>query len=238
MTPRKEPDFKDPCIYTRKDFLRLTVAGICSMFLPSCEHSGTEPRASAGGTHGGGGTPIYLTFDDGPGPYTAGILDALQGAPATFFMLGRHVDQYQSECAWVRANGNTVGNHGYGHPNYHNMSLSQISDDIEAGATAIRNATGVTPTLVRPPYLYSQPEVRSICDQRGYRMILGEMTEDYSATNSEALVNFVLDHLDANVTLIFHDSDEGGGADRTVTREAIRILVPRLWDLGYSPSPL
>ncbi len=223
---------KDPCLYNRQEFLKLTVAGLCSMLLPSCENSGTQPRGAVGGT------PIYLTFDDGPGPYTSGILDALQGARATFFMLGRHVDAYMSETAWVRSDGHTIGNHGYGHRNYDQSSASEIANDIDQGAAAIVRATGVTPTLFRPPYLMRTSAVNSICSQRGYRVIMGEMTEDYTATNPEELVNFVLDHIGAEVVLIFHDSDETGTANRTVTREAIRILVPRLWDLGYSPAAL
>ncbi len=39
---------------------------------------------------------MALTFDDGPGPYTEALIHTLlgAGAPATFFMIGEHVDTF------------------------------------------------------------------------------------------------------------------------------------------------
>jgi chitin deacetylase len=69
---------------------------------------------------------VALTFDDGPGPDTAALLDVLRDAawPATFFVLGRNVgeapwcgDPARARALVVRAlnEGHVVGNHTYSH---------------------------------------------------------------------------------------------------------------------------
>src|SRR5947207_12269856 len=61
---------------------------------------------------------VALTFDDGPGPDTEPILDALgeRGVRATFFMVGQHVERYPETARRVIALGHDIGNHSYSHP--------------------------------------------------------------------------------------------------------------------------
>lgn len=67
-----------------------------------------------------------LTFDDGPGPSTADLLDVLQkhGVCATLFIIGRNVEQpfwckdkFQARSLLIRAlrEGHVLGNHTYSH---------------------------------------------------------------------------------------------------------------------------
>src|SRR3954470_21109422 len=59
---------------------------------------------------------VALTFDDGPNPVaTPLILDALAArrVRATFFILGRHAEQWPDLVRRVADEGHTVGNHGY-----------------------------------------------------------------------------------------------------------------------------
>jgi len=70
---------------------------------------------------------VALTFDDGPGPSTAEILDILRdlGVHATFFVLGKSVEEARwcdGDVARARAlvaralhEGHVVGNHTYSH---------------------------------------------------------------------------------------------------------------------------
>ncbi len=69
---------------------------------------------------------VALTFDDGPGPVTAELLDVLRDAawPATFFVLGRNVEEapWCGDAARARAlvvrelhEGHVVANHTYSH---------------------------------------------------------------------------------------------------------------------------
>lgn len=97
---------------------------------------------------------IALTFDDGPGPHTQRVLDALdaKGAKATFFVLGSQVRGHEALLARMTSSGMEVGNHTWSHSDLARLSRSrQIAEINDAGA-AIEQASGQRLSLVRPPY--------------------------------------------------------------------------------------
>lgn len=62
----------------------------------------------------------YLTFDDGPNPsITPKILDVLKSedVKATFFVVGKHVDEYPDIVKRAYEEGHYIANHGYNHNN-------------------------------------------------------------------------------------------------------------------------
>ncbi len=62
----------------------------------------------------------YLTFDDGPnGAVTPKILDILEskGIKATFFVIGKNVEQYPEIVKRAYEEGHYIANHGYDHNN-------------------------------------------------------------------------------------------------------------------------
>ncbi len=63
------------------------------------------------------GATIYLTFDDGPGPYTETILSILDnyGIKATFFVTNQMGEKYQYLINKEYQKGHTVGIHTYSH---------------------------------------------------------------------------------------------------------------------------
>ncbi len=60
---------------------------------------------------------IVLTFDDGPGPSTGALLDALaaRGVSATFFVLGASIDRRRAIAVRAAREGHALGNHTYSH---------------------------------------------------------------------------------------------------------------------------
>ena len=63
---------------------------------------------------------LFLTFDDGPTPrVTEWVLDILSSfeAKATFFCLGKNVEQFPEIYQRIIDEGHAVGNHTYDHPN-------------------------------------------------------------------------------------------------------------------------
>jgi chitin deacetylase len=108
-----------------------------------------------------------LTFDDGPGPSTAALLDVLAaaGVRATFFLIGRNVE----EAPWcagdvVRARGLAVraareghllGNHTYSH--FRPDRWRELKADLLRGAEVVRSvrreaAVAEGPVPFRLPY--------------------------------------------------------------------------------------
>ena len=79
---------------------------------------------------------LVLTYDDGPsGATTPQLLDMLHshGARASFFMLGRHVEQYPHIVDRVIQEGHDIGCHSQQHINAWKALPSTAISDINAG---------------------------------------------------------------------------------------------------------
>lgn len=98
---------------------------------------------------------VALTFDDGPGPYTAGLLDTLkkEGVRATFFMLGENVGAHRGVVRRMALEGHELADHSWSHPQLTSLSSAEVRSQIQRTQQAIAEASGgVRPTLMRPPY--------------------------------------------------------------------------------------
>lgn len=215
-------------VFSRLQFLRMLVAAGGASLTAGCEDSG----------EGAGSEVVYLTFDDGPGRDTPDVLEALQGARATFFMLGKHVERYPDLARRIKADGHAVGNHSFSHLDFDRASLDQIAREIDEAGLVIQSVVGRQPTLFRPPYLSGDARADQIAVDKGYRVVRGFNTHDYDSDDSEALAGYVLKNLSPGQIFMFHDSDPTGNASRRVTVDAIRILVPELRARGYRPAAL
>jgi peptidoglycan/xylan/chitin deacetylase (PgdA/CDA1 family) len=97
---------------------------------------------------------IALTFDDGPGPETPLILDALHeaGVRATFFLCGINVERHPEIARRIIAEGHEIGNHTYSHLRLPGRSPGRIALELDRAQDVIEHHTGRRPTLFRPPY--------------------------------------------------------------------------------------
>lgn len=96
---------------------------------------------------------IYLTFDDGPGPYTGKLLDVLAqyNVKATFFVTGAN-DKYFDQIGRAYREGHSIGVHTYCH-NYRSIYDSEEAffQDFNAVEELIYNQTGSYTQLCRFP---------------------------------------------------------------------------------------
>jgi peptidoglycan/xylan/chitin deacetylase (PgdA/CDA1 family) len=97
---------------------------------------------------------LALTFDDGPGEYTGQVMDDLRksGARATFFMLGQNVGMHKDLVRRMALEGHEVANHTWSHSDLTGLSPSKVRAELDRTQRAIKEASGVTPTMFRPPY--------------------------------------------------------------------------------------
>ena len=96
---------------------------------------------------------IYLTFDDGPGPYTDRLLSVLAAynVKATFFITGQYPD-YEDMIAKEFAAGHSVGIHSVLHDYYAIYASEQdFYDDFYATQAIIYRQTGEYSRLCRFP---------------------------------------------------------------------------------------
>lgn len=96
---------------------------------------------------------IYLTFDDGPGPYTSWLLDILAdyNVKATFFVTGEASD-YNHLIGRAYREGHSIGVHTYSH-NYYDIYSSEDAffNDFNAMQDIIYEQTGSYTQLCRFP---------------------------------------------------------------------------------------
>ena len=96
---------------------------------------------------------IYLTFDDGPGPYTDQLLDVLAkyDVKATFFVTGQYPDYY--DCIRrAYEEGHTIGVHTFTH-DYYKIYSSVLAyfEDFQKCEDLIYEYTGSYTTIFRFP---------------------------------------------------------------------------------------
>jgi peptidoglycan/xylan/chitin deacetylase (PgdA/CDA1 family) len=98
---------------------------------------------------------LAMTFDDGPSAEnTPRLLDLLKqrGIKATFFLIGQNAAEHPDLVKRILAEGHEVGNHSWTHPQLSKLSDERVTEEINKTQEAIRQACGLTPTLLRPPY--------------------------------------------------------------------------------------
>jgi peptidoglycan/xylan/chitin deacetylase (PgdA/CDA1 family) len=182
------------------------------------------------------GTPnrpeIALTFDDGPGPYTDGVVQALlrAGAPGTFFVVGNQVATFHDGLAEVIRAGFPIGDHTFRHPPMATLSPADQRAQVDAQAQAIAPYGVPYPRLFRPPYRSFDRQTLDILRARRMLMVLWTVdTQDYLRPGVDAIVNRALAGARAGAIILMHDA----GGDRSQTVAAIPKLIARLRARGY-----
>ena len=177
-----------------------------------------------------GNKVIALTFDDGPGPYTAHLLDILDqyGAKATFFLIGSKVSGQASVARSIQARGHQLGNHSWSHPELPKLSVDQIAGEIDRTNEAIRQATGVKPTILRPPYGAANGVVLEQLRARGMSSILWSVdTRDWADRNSQIVCSRAVAGARPGAVILMHDIHQ-------TSVNAVPCILSSLKQQGYS----
>lgn len=107
---------------------------------------------------------LCLTFDDGPGetpgsgpgPHTLELAEYLnqEGIRGTFFMAGKHAEQFPSLLPQIRDLGHLVANHSYDHPDLVDLfdGGGDVIDQVARTDVAIRDWIDGPTIFLRPPY--------------------------------------------------------------------------------------
>lgn len=101
---------------------------------------------------------IYLTIDDGPGKHLESILQNLKNGKATFFLVGRAMENLEGYSLVRKAleAGHQLGNHSYSHPFFSRLSLDKAKSEIEKTDLLLekvyREAGKINPKLFRFPF--------------------------------------------------------------------------------------
>lgn len=127
--------------------------------------------------HGNGNmNKIYITFDAGyENGHTAAILDALKkhSAPAVFFLVGPYIENNPELVKRMVAEGHTVGNHSYNHPDMTTKSREKFEEELNRTRQAFETVTGQPmPMYYRPPEGKFTTENLKWAQEMGYTTLL------------------------------------------------------------------
>lgn len=111
------------------------------------------------------GKVVYLTFDDGPGPYTEKLLDVLDkyNVKVTFFVTSQF-SNYRDMIGEAYRRGHTIAMHSYTH-NFGKIYSSESAyyEDLHDIQEVCQEQTGVIPSIVRFPGGTSNTVSRKYC---------------------------------------------------------------------------
>ena len=121
------------------------------------EAGDSSPDLATHGKTGTSGGRIALTFDDGPDPRsTPRILAILRKhhVKATFFVVGRQVEEHPDILRRIVHEGHAIGNHSYDHTDMSYLTPGQIRLELQRTQNAVDKALGYhyQMDLMRPPY--------------------------------------------------------------------------------------
>lgn len=183
---------------------------------------------------------IYLTFDCGfENGNTPAILDALKkhNAKAAFFIVGNYMETSPDMVKRMVAEGHTVGNHTYHHPDMSKIgdkeAFSKELSDLEA---LYEQTVGQPMTkYYRPPQgIYSESNLK-MAQELGYKTFFWSLAyvdwyQDKQPTHEEAFAKLI-PRIHPGAIVLLHNTSKTNG-------EILDELLTKWEELGYSFHPL
>jgi peptidoglycan/xylan/chitin deacetylase (PgdA/CDA1 family) len=181
---------------------------------------------------------IALTYDDGPNdPHTLRLLEVLakHGARATFFLIGRYVQQRPEIAREVAKAGHIIGNHTFTHPLRTFRSEAEIRQQLTACRAALADAIGQHSNLFRPPFGGRRPAVLRVARELGLEPVMWNVTGcDWNVPPAAVIEQKVAKQIRGGDVILLHDGGHKQmGADRSQTVRATDGLISRYKSEGY-----
>jgi peptidoglycan-N-acetylglucosamine deacetylase len=181
---------------------------------------------------------IALTYDDGPNdPHTLRLLEILakHDVHATFFLIGRYVQQYPQIAREITQAGHVVGNHTFTHPLLIFKSEAEIHQELTQCRTALQDAVGEPSNLFRPPFGGRRPAVLRIARELGMQPVMWNVTGyDWNAPPAAVIERKVANQIRGGDVILLHDGGhKQAGANRSQTVIATDHLITRYKTAGY-----
>jgi peptidoglycan-N-acetylglucosamine deacetylase len=177
---------------------------------------------------------VALTFDDGPGPYTPGVIAVLRryDVPATFFEVGSMLQYFHgSLSAELRELHVTIGDHTETHAMMALLTPSAQRAEITEQAAAIGKYGAPFPRLYRPPYMSYDAATFDILRRLHMLMVLWSVdTSDYLRPGARAIAERALAGAHPGAIILMHD----GGGDRSQTIAALPAIISGLRRRHYT----
>ena len=183
---------------------------------------------------------LYLTFDCGyENGNTEPILDALKkhNAPATFFVVGHFLESAPDIAKRMVAEGHTVGNHTYHHPDMSKISdQASFQEEMDTVRDKFKEVTGAELSMYyRPPQgKYSTANLQMAKDM-GYATFFWSLAyvdwnKDDQPSHEEAFEK-LCGRVHPGAIVLLHSTSKTNG-------EILDELLTKWEEMGYTFRPL
>jgi peptidoglycan/xylan/chitin deacetylase (PgdA/CDA1 family) len=178
---------------------------------------------------------IALTLDDGPHPRdTPPVLEALarHDIQASFFLIGKAVEDYPALVAEIHRNGHQTGIHCYRHRPFPFEAPATLQTQLERTARAIAQISGLPVDRIRdlrPPYGWFDRRTLIRLLEWGYRLVMWNNIPPHWMQPLPWTIQQTLEQVHPGSVIVLHDG-HGHGAN---VAKIVDVIVPRLKDQGY-----
>jgi peptidoglycan/xylan/chitin deacetylase (PgdA/CDA1 family) len=182
---------------------------------------------------------VYITIDDGPywqnTPHLLEVLKA-ENVKATFFDIGKQIEQFPSLLKAEYDQGHSIGNHTYSHDyNAIYKSPEAFLTDIQKNDDLIFKVIGIHPKIIRAPGGTSCFNVAyyNLLDANDY--IAYDWNLDTEDTDGKFSVKQLVNNVDKQILnknkiiLLMHDLP-----NKSSSTNALPIIIKHLKEKGYS----
>lgn len=179
---------------------------------------------------------VALTFDDGPVKgQTDRILDTLQahGVKATFFCIGKRMEENPELVNRMVNEGHLVSNHSYTHHFFFDLfPFKRMLAELMDTNKTIMKITGRNNTYFRPPYGVTTPVLAKAVNKSGLVGIGWSVRSYDTILNSpEKLTQRVIEKTAGGDIVLLHDTQE-------ITAKALTNIISGLQMRGLHPVRL
>lgn len=176
------------------------------------------------------GKMVAITFDDGLfSKKTPQILNILteNDARATFFALGRYVQQQPNLARAVLEQGSELGSHSWYHDKQTAKTAEQRAEDFAMVSKAFTDAVGAPPYLFRAPYGAIDDDIKGeLANQNMLSILWSVDTEDWRAKSAEQVYWAVMKNVAPGDIILLHENGK-------YTIEALPRIIKALQQQGY-----
>lgn len=176
---------------------------------------------------------VALTFDDGPDPAGAQqVLDTLDSeeVKATFFLMGRDLQNHPELGRKIADAGHEIGNHTFNHQRMVGVLPGTVAKEIEDTDAQIRKTGYQGDIHFRPPNgkkLFALPHYLS---EHNRKTIMWDVEPDSAGTpTAQQIEQETLNLTKPGSIILLHPMYQG----RDQTRQALKPIIGKLKERGY-----
>lgn len=178
----------------------------------------------------GGEKKVAISFDATWGAdYTPKLLEILkaENVKATFYLAGFWIEKYPEMVKKIAQEGHELGNHTYSHPHLNSLAESEIKREIMQTHEMIKELTGKSTTVFRPPFGEYSNKVINVAKDCGYQTIIWDVDSlDWKNLSAQQIQSRIVEKVKPGSIVLMHNAGLN-------TPQALPGIIKALKQKGY-----